>query len=259
MTIANLSGGRDSTAMVVKWLEMGNSLDKIIFCDTLYEFPQMYDYLNQLNAYLKAKFNKEITFLKPSCDILKKWAFEYPIQRGEYAGRLRGLPKALGLDYCTRELKANATRDFIKNLSNNKFKNDVLIGYTYNEVERGRISNLSYGVSVYPLHQWHFNEYECEEFLKKRAIANPLYKHFERTGCFLCPKQNTRSLKALFENYPNLWEKMKQMENKAQELNCVTQTFKANKSLIEYERLFKENPSFDFSDDYESEHICFCK
>ena len=30
MIIANVSGGRDSTAMVVKWLELGNTLDSIL-------------------------------------------------------------------------------------------------------------------------------------------------------------------------------------------------------------------------------------
>lgn len=259
MTIANLSGGRDSSTMVVKWLEMGRKLDKIIFCDTLYEFPEMYDYLQKLNDYIKAKFDNEITFLKPEIDMFHKWAFEYPIQKGENICKLRGLPKAMGMDYCTRELKSNVTRDYVKKLSPQKFKNDVLIGYTYNEVERGRLSSLSYGVSVYPLHEWRYNEPECENFLKSRGIANPLYKHFERTGCYLCPKQNTKSLKALYENYPNLWQKCKDMERKASELNCVTQTFKPLKSLSEYEKAFKENPTFDFSDDYEIEHICFCK
>ena len=42
MVFANLSGGRDSSAMVVKWLELGNNIDYILFCDTGYEFAEMY-------------------------------------------------------------------------------------------------------------------------------------------------------------------------------------------------------------------------
>ena len=64
MTFANLSGGRDSTAMVVKWLELGKELDYILFCDTKVEYPQMYDYLNKLDSYLKREFNKEIVVLQ---------------------------------------------------------------------------------------------------------------------------------------------------------------------------------------------------
>lgn len=37
LTIANLSGGRDSTAMVIRYLELGNKIDYILFCDTGYE------------------------------------------------------------------------------------------------------------------------------------------------------------------------------------------------------------------------------
>ena len=31
LTIANLSGGRDSTAMVIRYLELGNNIDYILF------------------------------------------------------------------------------------------------------------------------------------------------------------------------------------------------------------------------------------
>lgn len=262
MIVANLSGGRDSTTMVVKTLESGKDIDKIIFCDTLYEFPQMYEYIDKLDSYLQRKFNKTIIRLKPSEDILHKWAFTYEIQKGENKGRFRGLPKAIGLDYCTRELKANVTRDYVKALSPNKFKNKILIGYTYNEVENGRISNLSYGISEYPLHEYKFNELECENFLKERGIANPLYKHFKRTGCYLCPKQNTQSLYNLYRFYKQEWAKCKDMEKLAKEINAVTQTFKPNKTLDEYEKDFKKleaMPSLDISIEYEEEAVCFCK
>lgn len=262
MIVANLSGGRDSTTMVVKTLESGKDIDKIIFCDTLYEFPQMYEYIDKLDSWLQRKFNKTIIRLKPSEDILHKWAFTYEIQKGENKGRFRGLPKAIGLDYCTRELKANVTRDYVKALSPNKFKNKILIGYTYNEVENGRISNLSYGISEYPLHEYRFNELECENFLKERGIANPLYKHFKRTGCYLCPKQSTQSLYNLYRFYKQEWAKCKDMEKLAKEINAVTQTFKPNKTLDEYEKDFKKleaTPSLTINIEYEEEAVCFCK
>lgn len=64
MIFANLSGGRDSSAMIIKWLESNNPLDYIIFCDTKYEFKEMYEYLDKLDEYLKRKFNKSITRLE---------------------------------------------------------------------------------------------------------------------------------------------------------------------------------------------------
>lgn len=260
MTFANLSGGRDSTAMVINWLEMGNTLDYVLFCDTGYEFEEMYAYIDKLDSYLQNHFSKSITYLKG--DSLERWAFDYPLQKGEHKGKLRGLPLASMHSYCTRELKVNPLRRFITQKSPNAFKNKVLIGYTYNEVERGRSTNLEYGIVRYPLHEWQWNEPEVEAFLRERGIANPLYKYFERTGCYLCPKQSKQSLYHLYKFFPHLWERMKEMETKAKELDCLNSTFKPDKSLIELESEFKkrkEGELFEIVEDYQEEHTCFCK
>ena len=259
MTFANLSGGRDSTAMVVRYLELCGKIDYIVFCDTHYEFPQMLEYIDKLESYLLEKFNQRLTRLRSKEDIFAKWAFTYPITRGENQGKLRGLPKTIGMDYCTRELKAKPSRAFVKNKSPNAFKNTILIGYTYNEVENGRTSSLDYGVAEYPLHQWQWNEREVEAYLRERGIANPLYQHFERTGCYMCPKQSKKSLYALYKHYPQEWEKCKELEKRAQELNCLNTTLKPNITFAELEQEFKRNPTMDFTQDYSDEMICFCR
>lgn len=47
LTIANFSGGRDSTAMVIRYLKLGNNIHYILFCDTGFEFPAMYEYIEK--------------------------------------------------------------------------------------------------------------------------------------------------------------------------------------------------------------------
>lgn len=260
MISANLSGGRDSSAMVVKWLENGNELDYIIFCDTGFEFPQMYEYIDKLDSYLQRNFNISITRIDSSKEI-QKWAFEYPIQSGENKGRLRGIPKTIGKEYCTRETKVNPTKRFVCEKSSNKFRNTALIGYTYNEVENGRVSNLDYAVSRYPLHEWQMNEPEVDTFLKERSIHNPLYEKFSRTGCYFCPKQSMRSLYTLYRNYPTLYQVMKEWEIKAKELNCVNQTWKPNLTLDELESRIKNMGVVGeqlFTNKFENEETCFC-
>lgn len=79
MTFANLSGGRDSTAMVVRYLELGGKIDYIVFCDTHYEFPQMLEYIDKLESYLLKHFNQKLTRLRSEEDLLAKWAYAYPI------------------------------------------------------------------------------------------------------------------------------------------------------------------------------------
>ncbi len=262
MTLANLSGGRDSTAMVVKWLESGKDLDYIIFCNTGFEFPAMYSYISKLDNYLKKHFNKQITIIQNG-NTMEKWAFEKPISKGKDEGRKRGLPKVVGKDYCTRELKIKPTRDFVLSKSPNKFKNTALISYTYNEVENGRVSNLEYAISCYPLHEWKMNEPEVTEFLKERGIMNPLYNDFSRTGCFFCPKQSLRSFYTLFKKYPQEWEFMKKWEKHASDLNCVNTTWHRDFKLTELEERFKkegvEREQELFNNDYAESETCFCR
>lgn len=51
--IAHLSGGKDSTAMLLRLLEEKRPLDLIIYCDTGLEFPQLYEHLNKLEEYIQ--------------------------------------------------------------------------------------------------------------------------------------------------------------------------------------------------------------
>ena len=44
----SLSGGKDSTAMLLKMLETGMRIDIILFCDTGLEFAEMYRHLDKL-------------------------------------------------------------------------------------------------------------------------------------------------------------------------------------------------------------------
>lgn len=260
MIFANLSGGRDSTAMIVRALEIGEKIDYILFCDMGFEFEAMYQYIDKLDSYLKAKFDKTITRI--DCKgIFEKWAFEYPIQRGEKKGSFRGLPKEVGLDFCTREGKVKPSREFVLSVgSSNPFSNKVMIGYTSNEVKRGRTTSLDYAQAIYPLAEWGWNEAECENFLRDRGIANPLYKHFKRTGCFFCPHQNKESLYNLWKHYPKEWRVSKALEQKAKDLGCLNSTFKIQKSLEDFEKEFERfGECLDFGDDYVGEVVCFCK
>lgn len=257
MTFANLSGGRDSSAMVVRWLESGKKLDYIIFCDTGFEFAEMYAYIDKLDGYLQKRFGIGIKRLDSSQKI-NTWGFVQPIGRGEREGRYRGIPRRLGMDYCTREAKIKPSKDFVSSLCRDRFRNTVLIGYTHDEVQCGRVSNLDYAVARYPLHEWHWNEQECEEFLRARGIANPLYRHFSRTGCYLCPKQSKRSLFKLYKHYPQYFQKMLEMESRAVALNAVNTRF-FEKPLVEIAEDFKYRQDALFSDEYADDEVCFCK
>ena len=50
--IVSLSGGKDSTAMLLRMLEEGMPVDIILFCDTGLEFEGMYRHIDKLEKYI---------------------------------------------------------------------------------------------------------------------------------------------------------------------------------------------------------------
>ena len=65
--IVSFSGGKDSTAMLLKMIENNMNIDEIIVCDTTAEFPEMYKHIEKVEKYI----NRKITILK------KNFNFEY--------------------------------------------------------------------------------------------------------------------------------------------------------------------------------------
>ena len=46
--IVSFSGGKDSTAMLLRMLEENMQVDEIIYCDTYKEIPQMYKNIEKI-------------------------------------------------------------------------------------------------------------------------------------------------------------------------------------------------------------------
>ena len=50
--IVSFSGGKDSTAMLLKMIENNMLIDDIIFLDTTVEFPEMYEHISKVEKYI---------------------------------------------------------------------------------------------------------------------------------------------------------------------------------------------------------------
>lgn len=257
--ISTLSGGRDSTAMTVKLLEDGYPLDHIVFCDTGYELPEMYDYIDRLNHWLKWKFDREITIIKASATI-EEWAFGRIADNPRFKrpNQVRGLPMRIGMDYCTRELKIKPVSTFAKSVSGDGgFA--LYIGYVARENRQASGEADEY---LYPLKEWGWNEPEVDEYLKEKCIYNELYENFSRTGCWLCPKQSKKSWFQIWKNYPDQWNYAKSLEDKLEDQDAINPTFRDGYQKLEsLEREFiavEKRPQFDF--EWNDEQVsCFCK
>lgn len=206
MNIVNCSGGKDSTAMLLMMLERDLPVDRILYADVgeMAEFEQMYDYLPRIEAYT----GRTIETVKSDRWTARSIFYGYPT-RGKYMDEIRGFPLTIG--------SACRYRTWLKvePLENAAGQGqDIFIGIAADEAGRSRCKEYTKGKNRYhfPLVEWGVTEQQCQEYLQRKELFNPLYRHFKRLGCFWCPKQPIDSLRQLYRHFPNLWATLRQME-----------------------------------------------
>lgn len=258
--IASWSGGKDSTFMVDQLLRNGDPLDLVIFANTGYEFKEMYEYIDKVSEYWKSKYDVEIVMLNRGEEgkaIWKKWA-EGNFTKGQYVGMPRGFPFSLGMSWCTRELKIRPMDKFIAEKYGKDAKIKRYVGIAADEPKR--ITDDP--DLIYPIHAWGIIEKEVEDILIERGLHNPLYNHFARTGCFLCPKQNLQSLFKLWKYYPEEWAEMKALRNRYRDMGAaITQIkyYEIEDLEERFKKLEAEGKEPSPNREEEIEIGCFCK
>ena len=109
----SLSGGKDSTAMLLRMLEEGMPVDEILFCDTGMEFPQMYRHLQKLEQYIA----RPITRLNPPVGF-EALFYEYqPVRKNPTLVNCKGMswpgPRAR---WCTGRLKERVVNRYLREM-----------------------------------------------------------------------------------------------------------------------------------------------
>lgn len=187
--VVQLSGGKDSTAMLLMMLERGFSVDDIVFCDTGKEFPQMYDHLEKVEKYI----GKTITVLSPEKSF-DYYFLEHIRTSGDYKGVAGYGWPGHKRRWCTKILKTEPFRKYI-----GKEKHNLFIGIAADEAHR--IKQYKY-----PLVDWNVTEAEALSYCYKHGFNwNGLYEDFRRVSCYLCPLQRKNDWRILRKKYPDLW------------------------------------------------------
>lgn len=215
--VVSFSGGKDSTAMLLKMIEQGIQIDCILFCDTGLEFPQMYEHIGKVER----ETGLTITRVKPDMDF-EYLMFDKPINRKDssaikikYGADQTGHgwpgPK---MRWCTKSLKDTPRERFLKAFKP-YYEIRYYVGIAADEQKRlERKTNQNPG-HIHPLVEWGMTEADCLEYCYSRGYDwGGLYKLFDRVSCWCCPLQPLEDLRKLRIHFPDLWEQLKEWDDR---------------------------------------------
>nr|DAH06893.1 MAG TPA: phosphoadenosine-phosphosulfate reductase [Caudoviricetes sp.] len=211
--VVSLSGGKDSTAMLLRMLEEKMPIDYIVFCDTGLEFSEMYQHLDRLES------NIEIPITRVKADASFEYYFsKHHVERKNYkkfCDRFGAGYEGFGWPgpqqrWCTSRLKDTPRVRFLSNLRT-KYNVMEYIGIAADEqyrLKRKRNQNKNH---IHLLMEWNMTESDCLQYCYERGYKwGGLYEKFHRVSCWCCPLQSLKELRILWRDYPQLWEQLKE-------------------------------------------------
>lgn len=215
--IVSFSGGKDSTAMLHMMLDRGESVADVVFFDTGWEFPEMYEHIQQVES----NTGLRITTLRPARPFTY-WMFERPIKARK--GREKGCIHRIGNGWpspsrrwCTR-IKVDAINKHLSAWADPM----CCIGMAVDEVKRTQTKSQRRRryAKRYPLIEYDVDEAEALTYCKRLGYDwGGLYDLFPRVSCYCCPLQRIGELRRLRRHRPVEWQAMLEMDRMAPEHN----------------------------------------
>jgi 3'-phosphoadenosine 5'-phosphosulfate sulfotransferase (PAPS reductase)/FAD synthetase len=205
-------------------IEKNMPIDEIIFCDTGMEFEGLYEHIEKVEKYI----NRKITILRAKYSF-EYLMFDYRTKRGKYTERHgKGWPTS-SLRWCTGQLKRDISQQYLAN----KKPHALYIGLAADELKR--ILKKKDLRRRYPLSEWGITERQALQYCYDRGFDwEGLYKLFDRVSCWCCPLQSLRELENLYLYFPDLWERLKEMDKRA------FNQFRADYSVEQLEQRFEK-------------------
>ena len=245
--VISVSGGKDSTAMMLLAYEQGVEPD-LVFADTGHEHPMTYGYVAQLNDWCKKNWGREIHVVRADFSskfqarrafIRKKWPEDgVPAERVERAikamhstgnpfldlCKLKGRFPSTRVRFCTVELKHKPINEHIETLMVDA---DALISWQgiradespsrallpMRDVECGSWEPEPVGHLIYrPLLHWSAQQV-FDQHRKHGMEPNPLYKlGMGRVGCMPCIMARKSEIAEIAARFPDQVDRLEQWE-----------------------------------------------
>ena len=238
--VCSCSFGKDSLAMLLRLLESGMPVDIILFNETGLDFPEMEEHISKVEEYIKRYTDIGITRLKPEHPF-EYYFFDVPIhhrKKTKFNERL-GTESHNGFSWpgpkmrwCTDRLKTRPRTKFLRDYRN-EYNIIEYVGIAADEEYRLRRKINDRENKRYPLVDWGMTEADCLQYCYDRGFDwGGLYEKFSRVSCWCCPLQSLPELRVLYHEFPDLWQKLKEMDSR------TYGQFRIDYSVIDLEKRF---------------------
>ena len=211
----SLSGGKDSSAMLLLMIERDMPINMVLSADTGMEFPEMYEHLAKLDEHLFRERGIHITTLRHPKGF-EYLMFDEPKQKPrslENREKL-GIPPygngwpGIRVRWCTGQLKTHLITKEV-----NRLKGELgaihYVGIAADEAWRCKDER-------YPLVEWGITEAQALQACYDRGFDfGGLYEIYHRASCWCCPFQRIDELRKLRKHHPELWEKLLELDRRA--------------------------------------------
>lgn len=215
--VVSFSGGKDSTAMLLKMLEKGMQVDCILFCDTGLEFPEMYKHIEKVGLDMGipvTTVKADATFEYLMLEGVKKRKEDSLIVQ-KYGADIRGYgwpgPK---LRWCTKMLKDIPRERYLSRLRE-EYEVIEYVGLAADEGYRMERRQNRRECCRHPLMEWGMTEADCLAYCYEKGYDwGGLYRHFKRVSCWCCPLQSLDELRQLYKYFPSLWQRLREWDGR---------------------------------------------
>ncbi|GAH68981.1 unnamed protein product [marine sediment metagenome] len=184
--IVSFSGGKDSTAMLLRMIDLKMPIDEVRYFDCgSWEFPEIIEHILSIQHEIEPIKFKRV----------------YPVMNWDIKKTIKGMPSG-GYKWCSGD-KINALHKGLK-------KRDTIfyLGFGYDEKKRFKGRTARHYPAVAPLIAWKWTEKDCLDYCYSKGFTfGGLYKYFNRVSCWCCFNKNAEEKKMMRIFYPYLWKK----------------------------------------------------
>ena len=231
--VASFSGGKDSTAMVLHMIELGEHLDEVVCCDTYKEFPAMYRHIEKVKKVIEDAGIK-FTMIKAEHDF-DHYMFDREIERrNPDLSHLTGHAwPTVRVRWCTKELKTKPINEYLKQL---RSQHNIIqcIGLAADEGYRFDREHNQDPNHRHPLLEWGWTEADCLKYCYDHGHDwEGLYKIFNRVSCWCCPLKSLDEYRKLRKHFPDLWEQLQDMDKRS--WNQFLKTYSAEELDVRFQ------------------------